>query len=232
MDSMLRAGRVVVWVGLALMLATAACADVPDGAGADAGQGGQDAGQDAGTAQSGLIVQWMDPFSLPGAAGNVIYLDEVKMPLRDVRAIGDAAPGDSRTYVSTCDLHWEHGQAPPWLSFPSAPPGLYSRFEFRIQSAQGDGYELSGELVLPGHDHRVKFTIEDKQMLPVSIPLNVSLEPGQVRTIMVKIDIIKVLAAIDWSDVEIEDDTITIDEESPEIAVIRAALEGAISVEP
>lgn len=232
MDSMLRAGRVLVWVGLAMALATAGCTDLPDGVTADAGMGGQDASTDAGTAQSGLIIQWKDPFTLPGAAGELFYLDEVKMPLRDVRAVGDAAPGDSRTYVSTCNLHWEHGQAPPWLSFPSAPPGLYSRFEFRIQSAEGTGYELTGELVLPGHDHRVKFSIEDSQTLPVSIPLNVSLEPGQVRTLVVKIDIIKVLASIDWSHVEIEDDTIKIDEESPEISVIRAALEGAISVEP
>jgi hypothetical protein len=232
MDSMLRAGRLVVaMVGLAVALASA-CTPAPYG-GDDADGGtnpGQDGGADAGPAQSGLVCQWENLPTLPGSLGQNLYLDEVQMPLRDVRAIGDAAPGDSRTYVASLDLLWKHGEAPPSLSFPMAPPGLYSRFEFRVQSGAGEGYVLTGEIVLPGHDHRIKFAIHDSQLLSVSIPLiGLSLEPGQVKTIAVKVDIAAVLHAIDWSQVEIEDDRIEIGEDSDQISIIRATLATSIS---
>jgi hypothetical protein len=147
-----------------------------------------------------------------------------------VRAIGDAAPGDSRTYLSSLDLQWKHGQSPPLLSFPMAPPGLYSRFEFRVQSGEGEGYVLTGEIVLPGHDHKIEFAIHDAQMLSVSVPLiGLSLEPGQVKTILVMVDIAAVLHAIDWTHVEIDDDKIDIGEDSDQISVIRATLATSIS---
>jgi len=231
MDSMLRAGRLVVaMVGLAVAL-TAACTPAPYGDDADGGSNpGQDGGADAGPAHAGLVFQWQNLPTLPGGLGESLYLDEVRMPLRDVRAIGDAAPGDSRTYVSSLDLLWKHGEWPPVLSFPMAPPGLYSRFEFRVQSGEGEGYVLSGEIVLPGHDHKVKFAIHDSQMLSVSVPLTgLSLEAGQVKTVLVKINIAAVLSAIDWSQVHVDDDEIDIGEDSPEISIIRAVLATSIS---
>jgi hypothetical protein len=218
-------------VGLAVALA-AACSPAPFVDEPDAGANpGQDGGVDAGPiTQSGLVFQWQNLPTLPGGLGETLYLDEVRMPLRDVRVIGDAAPGDSRTYVASLNLRWRHGDAPPVLDFPMAPPGLYSRFEFRVQSGEGNGYVLSGEIVMPGHENRVKFAIHDSQMLSVSVPLvGLALEPGQVKTVSVRIDIAAVLHAIDWSHVEIDDDEIDIGEDSPEISVIRATLATSIS---
>ncbi len=230
---MLRAGRFAVGL-LATLLALGGCLSAPPGVDIDAGHPGDgDASIDADVPPGGaaLVFKWLaKPAPQAGVGANMV-IKEIRLPLRDVRAVGDAAPGDIRTSVATLDLRWDDGHAPQVLTFPLAPPGLYSRFEFRVQSVDGKGYELKGEVTVAGHEDTLKFDIHDNQMLPVSLPLSeLELKVGEVENIEVSLNVAAVLAVIDWQSMQDDDGSYEIDEQSPQIGVIRAALASSFSV--
>jgi hypothetical protein len=225
MHSMVRARLFAV--GVLVALVATGCLSAPPGLEGDGGTDDDASAIDAGIpGHSALVFQWT---ALQTTVNEHLTIKDIRLPLRDIRAIGDAAPGDDRTYIASLELRWHDGEGPTALSFPEAPPGLYSRFEFRVQSADSSGWELQGEVTLANH-MTVKFDIHDKFMLPISLSLSgVSLDVGTVQTIEVQANVAAVLGAIDWDELDVENGKIEIDENNPEMLLIRPALSLAFS---
>jgi hypothetical protein len=214
------------------MMATG-CLTAPPGLDIDASPPGPDAGDgDAGNGgNAALVFQWRSLPTPEGEVGDNMSLKEVRLPLRDVRAIGDSAPGDERTSVATLDLRWKDGVAPRPLAFSTAPPGLYSRFEFSVQSPNNDGYVLQGEVTPHGTTTRWKYEIHDKQALPISLDLgNLALDVGEIEMLEITVDLGAVLEVVDWSVFAPPDGRVEIDEDDPQMGAIRAKLASAFSV--
>jgi hypothetical protein len=195
----------------------------------DAGRDAPDARRpDAGGAAAGLILEWKVVPALPAALPGDVRLTEVRLNLRDVRVLGDSAPGDGRTAVDRLELTWRVDQGPAPLAFLQAPPGLYSSLRYRVGDGDEDGIELSGTVRRDGED--VDFEIEDSMALGIDVPLSLELTPGEQVTLEVRLDTAAVLGGIDWSEAEVEDGEIKLDDDSAQLQGVRDRLRTAFSV--
>src|SRR5262249_41556401 len=158
---MLRAINLVLCVGRAGCPATG---EVPDAGGRDARND-----LDAPPQSGGLVFEFGTDPVVPGTVGTKVRVDEVRVYWRDVRAIGDSAPGDYRTSIATLDLDWQGNNMPAPLAVPQAPPGLYSRLEARAGGGE-KAYEIRGVVALNGGGME-SFEISDEANESISIPL-------------------------------------------------------------
>lgn len=146
------------------------------------------------------------PEALPtGPAGNFeLRIERADFHLIDVRAVGDAAPGDSSTTVGSLTLDFRQpGQT---LSLPNAPPGVYS---FLI--AEVNHYHLRGQVQISGEEY--EFEIEDQPGMPLT--LNVDLEgrvlDGGVEEIGVDAELRTIVDSINWQSFQGQEENISID---------------------
>jgi hypothetical protein len=228
--SMRRAGYRIAGLAFALAVSAACSDDAPPGAdaGDDDGGGTIDAG-DGGGGTAGLRFEWRPDPVPPGEVEDDLTIDEVHLHLRDLRAVGDAAPGDARTSRAALDLDWEEGAAPPALRFDTAPPGLYSQFEFRLDGGDGEdeAYSIEGMVYL--EDAWVPYEIEDGLPLSVSIPLDVDLAVGEVEVVDIRIRLDAAIEGVDWANATLDDGTLVLDEE--QLAEVRDILAAGFEAE-
>jgi hypothetical protein len=194
-------------------------------------EGGPDAGDDdadGGTTDSGLVIQW----TTTGIGDEVdgVRVDRLRLNLRDLRVVGDAA-GDE-TYRPAQELELDGGD-PKMTRFGDAPPGMYSALEFDIDGgADGErAWDMRGTLSLG--ELSMDFEIEDDQVLAIdlALPGGLDLAAGETRVITVEIDARAVVDPIDWDDAELEDEHLVIDDDSSQMPGIRARLTAAFSVD-
>src|SRR5688572_25830696 len=136
---MRKVGGRCVPVALVALLA-AACsvesASRPDG-GPVPGDDGGGPGPDAPVGSAGLVIEFRGVPALPASLGGDFdpELQDVRLDLEDVRAVGDAAPGDERTSRDQLRLEWRAGDSegegdgddgggndPVVVTFDQAPP--------------------------------------------------------------------------------------------------------------
>ena len=221
---MLRAeSRWVLQVAGAAVLAAACLGSPPGYDEKDAGdEPTADAGPDAAPGAAGLTFVWIADPDPPAQLDGDVTLTEVRLDLRDLRAIGDSAPGDERTSRDQLDLRWEDRDEPVPLVFEHAPPGLYSSLQFDIGGdGQGNAFLIRGTVVRDGMT--LPFEISDQSALPVSVPLAFELQAGETRTIDVSLAIGAAVGDIDWSMVELDEGELELDE-GPQLDEFRAAL--------
>jgi hypothetical protein len=203
---------------LLLLLILAACGPgeiQPDGGGDDDVDGGM----------GGLEFRWTATGLGESIEGAVI--DEVRLYLRDIRAVGDAA-GDL-TYEGMRELQLD-GEAVPVIAFREAPPGRYSAFEFRLAGSIGDdeAWEMRGTVTV---DETYELEIDDDVSSSVSLPLDLDLAPGTTEVLVVDLDLAAVLEPVDWGAIEPDEgERITIDDDSPELPGLRSRLVAAFSI--
>lgn len=128
-----------------------------------------------------------------------IRIDRAELYLVDVRAVGDAAPGDSRTTVGSLPLDFRMTELA--LSLPNAPPGVYS---FLI--AEVNRYKLRGRVQIGGEGY--EFEIDDSPSMPLTLNVDLegrTLESG-VETIGIKAELRKIVDAVNWQAFQGEDD--------------------------
>lgn len=210
-----------VAVGVAVA-ALAACG--PGDIGADAGDDDPDGG---GSGDSGLRVTWTGRGL--GAPGDDLVIDRVRINLRDLRVVGDAAPGNE-TYVAALALDLRDTEAIETY-LDRAPPGMYSALEFSVDGGADEeaSWEMLGTVDLGGEI--VDWQIEDEGMLPVDLALvGLDLPAGETRTIAVDLDAAAVVDDLDWEALEGNEDRITIDEDSPLMPALRGRLVDAFSI--
>ncbi len=211
------------FAGLLLVsLAVAACG--PGGVAPDAGENVDDSGTPG---DAGLLIGWRAPGIDQAQDG--LTVTQIDLNLRDLRVVGDAAPGDE-TYRGSQSVKLDGGDE-PFTRFDRAPPGMYSAFEFTIaRGADGEAsWEMRGKVELDGED--VDWELEDEDDAAIELALGgLDLAAGELRTITVDVDVVAILGEIDWENVPRDDGKIVIDDDSPLMPAIRARLHAAFSV--
>lgn len=195
------------------------CSDAPDG---------PTDGPDATPATGGLIFAWRTRPALPTRLEDDLEVNEASFELRDVRALGDSAPGDGRTSRSAIELTWSGTTRPPPLTFDQAPPGVYSRLELRL-GGDGEAYWLRGRVEQEEEDgedeeHWVTWEVRDDAALTINVPLDVALAVGATATVAIEIDAGDLVHDIDWSRVPLRGGVRILDGADPQIAAVRTRL--------
>lgn len=222
-------------VPVALM---AAACSVSSGTGPDSGpEPGEDGGgpdDDGSVGAAGLVLEFQTVPALTAVLGGDFpaELEEVRIDLENVRAVGDAAPGDSSTTRDQLRLDWrgeddgdpaENG--PVIVSFSQAPPGLYSHVLAQVKS-----YRLRGSVELEeGGDDR-DFDIEDSPAsLSISIPLGgVMLEGGETRELAIEVSVVDAVVETRWDEITPDaEGNLRITSSSPQISAIREQIAAA-----
>jgi hypothetical protein len=219
--------RVLVAFGVSLLLA--ACPGQPpdtspDATTADAADGGVMPGD-------GLTLTFTAAQTIPGPASPDIVIEEVRLRAMSVRALGDTDPGATQTTESDYELRWKSSEQPAPIVFASARVGEYSQVSISLD-ADGDGgrsIEINGEVVVGGDTK--DFEIESTEPMQIDVGgFAVPLVGGAAATIALRADLGAVVTSVDWSQVMGGEDTLAIDDDDPELALVRAALASAFSV--
>lgn len=201
-----------------------ACGESPGGGGiADAGSGA-----DAGPGGGGLIFELVMSPALPDVGAGVA-VDEVRFELRDLRAIGDSAPGDSRTTMAQVVLEWRPQDAPPRIAFPLAPPGIYSTLEARFGGAHEAAFEIRGSVRLPSGGEPRPFRIENDELAAaISLDLQGLTVGTTPRTAVISVSL-AFLGQVPWEQVSPQEDELRIEDGDPQMAAVVAGLAAAFS---
>lgn len=237
----MRAG--IVGVGLLLVASGSwACGDGSDGDPPDLQDaGGGDDGSyldgsvdppDSGVQTAGLALRFGSDPALPGPLGGDPYgafVEEMRVELQDLRAVGDSETGDNTT-LSTLSLRWGsggsdlrrggQGTTDVEIRFPTAPPGYYSLIKADIMS-----YRARGTVEVDGG---ADFEIDDTPPTPISISIPLEdflLEAGTSRTIEIHCSLHEAVGDVPWDAIDPGSDDLEIEGSDPEIAAVRAAME-------
>jgi len=232
-------GRCVSIVLVALFAAACSVSSGsrPDAGGPDPGEDGGGSTPDAAVGSSGLVLELRGVPALSAELGGDFspVLKEVRIDLENVRAVGDAAPGDERTSRDELRLEWkgesdddggeEADNAPVVVTFDQAPPGLYSNVFAEVKS-----YRLRGE-VEPAEDTERDFEIDDQpSSLAISIPLGgVTLEVGETRRVIIEVSCADAVLDVPWDQVAEEEGSLVVDSESAFIGAVHDAMQAAFS---
>ncbi len=204
-----------------------------DAGGPDPGEDGGDSRPDAAGGSAGLVLELRGVPALSASLGGDFnpVLEEVRIDLENLRAVGDAAPGDSRTSRDELRLEWwgasdddggdpAHNE-PVVVTFDQAPPGLYSNVFAEVKS-----YRLRGEVELADDIEReFEITDEPSTELAISIPLGgVTLEAGETRRVVIEVSCAAAVLAVPWDQVGEEEGNLVVDAQSPYIGAVHDAM--------
>jgi hypothetical protein len=159
----------------------------------------------------GLAIEWAtSPATIPGNATGDIAISSMKYRLANLRVIGDAGPGDTRTSIDTIELDWAAGTTPMPIAFADAPSGLYSKV---ILVADGNlvdySYEIAGTAKLD--DIPLPFAIHDRSPLAISLDTSATLEPNQTASLAITIRIDQALQSLDFHKLTNSNGMLTLD---------------------
>jgi hypothetical protein len=173
---------------------------------------------DAPAATGGLTFRFLaDPLlpTAPEGSFNVSITD-AHYELTEVRAIGDAAPGDERTSRSSWEIRFEEGAND--LVFPTAPQGIYS-FLF----ADVERYVLHGTVDKSGETYDFEISDEDNEV-ELAVDLK-GLELGASPVVcVITMDLRRITNEVEWGPLEPDgEDEIDVDRDYAGIDQLRAA---------
>jgi len=184
---------------------------------------------DGGGGGGGLTIEWNGhPGTIPSEPSSDITIDRAVFHLDDLRLVGDAGPID----LDRDQLEWSRGVVPTALPVMGALPGLYSRLLFELDGSD-DGeveyaYEITGTVKV--NDTFRPYTVRDTGDLALSLDFSIMLPAGGAATIPVRIEIDKIINVINFSQVSQQDGRYLVDNSSPQISNLRAAVPAAFGV--
>lgn len=164
------------------------------------------------------------------ASSASITLQRVEVRLRDVRLIGDTAPGDERTSLARLDLVWQASAVGGEAALPLAPPGIYATAQARVSDDAAASYRLTG--IVDDGDSPEPFEVVDNAAVDVSISLDgYSLASGRQQDLELGADLIGIVDGVDWSSVTPDGEgVLRVDATHPQITVTREALRSAFAL--
>lgn len=154
------------------------------------------------TPNTGLAVQWTSKQAIPGEIGGNLQLSSATLRFDTFALISDAGTGDPRTIWVNFQEQWGRGGTPQDISFPDAPPGLYSKIGFQIDGLfVHDSIEIYGMVQVAGNGTFEPFELHDVALTQVSLDCHVMLQPGDMSSIGLEVDFANALGAIDFSSI-------------------------------
>ena len=191
--------------------------------------GGDDHDVDGGVDSTGLTIGWATTPVVPGQIAADRTVQDLRITYSSVQLVGDAAPADERTSTGTVELDWDERGAPAPLTFPEAPPGVYSTLALGA-SGGSERVRIEGQIDLGAGGWRT-FEIEDEAQNAASLPLEVYVRAGEHTTLPVELDVAAVLAPIDFSRLPTDGDgTLELHAGDPQMPAVRTALRTAVHV--
>ncbi len=179
---------------------------------------------------NGLIITWQSqPGVIPSEPTANTTIERVAFELHDLRLVGDAGTLE----LDRDELEWSRGITPTALPVTGAVPGLYSRLLFELEGDDDPGdeeyaYEITGTVKVNASFE--PFTIRDTGELNLTLDFSVMLAVGGDAAIPVRVDIDKIVGAVDFSQVQKEDGRYLVENGSPQLSAVRTAVRGAFAV--
>ena len=187
---------------------------------------------DSGIPTAGLVLRFGSDPLLPGPLGgdpHGAFIDEMRVELQDLRAVGDSETGENTTRPAL-SLRWGGsgggdvrgggpGSGDIEVRFPTAPPGYYSLIKADIMS-----YRARGDVEVEGG---AEFEIDDTPPTPISISIPLEdflLEDGTSRTVDIHCSLHEAVGDVPWDTIDPGEDDLEIETGDPEIAPVRAAM--------
>jgi hypothetical protein len=185
---------------------------------------------DGGPIGQGLSISWESrPATFPGSPSADLTIERAVFHQDELRVVRDAGPID----LELDELVWERGVAPAALPVMGALPGLYSRLLFELEGDDDDrdreyAYEITGTVRVNGTFR--PFTIRDTGDLSLSLDFSITLPPGGTARIPVRIEIDEIVTAVDFSQVQIQDNRYIVEKGNSQLTNVRAAVRGSFGV--
>ncbi|MGE0870777.1 MAG: hypothetical protein AB7P03_19580 [Kofleriaceae bacterium] len=181
-------------------------------------------------AATGLAVVWetdpvLPPILIEG--GGTLLTAMLKVARCEV--IGDSTSGDDRTTATNFVLGWSTTAAASSTFFWSAPPGRYSKLSVTLNATGSDWvYEMTGNVNVMGVEQ--SFVVRDTKRVDIDETFDLTLAPGGVDTIRVKVDLADALKNVDWENVPVQNNVREL-VSGPELDEVRNRLKNAFDIQ-
>ena len=158
-----------------------------------------DAGGDA-TNGSVLRLEWTGkPASLPATLDGATTITSATFSVANLRIVGDAGPGDPRTFVDHVGLEWVDGKVPAPIAFPAAPLGKYSRVAFNLEAEDtSPAFVIIGTVSIQGAP-AVPYELSASSEIAIAFDIDVELSARADATVGVGVDLAKIVKAVDFA---------------------------------
>ncbi|MGN6108116.1 MAG: hypothetical protein ACTHU0_23615 [Kofleriaceae bacterium] len=187
-----------------------------------------DAATDA-AATSGLTIHWECRPDLPGRATSEATVDRAVFRLRNVRTVSDSGTTSAPPASNQLSLEWGAGVAPRPLELTDAPAGLYSRLLFDLDGGYAEyAYEISGTVEI--NNAFYQFVIREREVTPLYLDFALALPPGGNGAIEVRIEVDKLVKAVEFSQVPPFNSVLVIEDGNPQLDAVRYELRNAIEI--
>jgi hypothetical protein len=164
---------------------------------------------------------------IPSEPSSDVTIERAVFLQDDLRVLGEAG-----TFLLERDrLEWSRGIVPVPLPVMGASPGLYARLLFELEGDEEDNeyaYEITGTVKI--NDVFQPFTIRDTASFQLALDFSIELPAGGTVMIPVRIEIDKLVDAVDFQQVQPDDGIYVVDRQSSQISAVRAVLSSAFGV--
>jgi len=159
----------------------------------------------------GLALTWSSqPATIPGEVDSNISVASMLFRVANLRVIGDAGPGDTRTSVDQIQVAWGQSGSHEPIRFGDAPSGLYSHVVMLVEGNITDySYEITGTAKVDGN--MKPFRIRDLSPLGISMDTSAMLEPGQQTSLGIEVRIDQALQSLDFAHLNEQNGTLTLE---------------------
>lgn len=177
----------------------------------------------------GIALVWRSQGTLPGIISPSVTVATASFAAHNIRLIGDAVSGDSRTTRNTVAVAWTAAGTPEPTLFPDAPTGLYSKVSFELDGKILDpSYQITGTVLVGGDSF--PFVISDLDEIEISQSTSCALAPGGKAEIDVVMDLEPALAGVDFSTVRNDSGTLVLDNQNSQLSAFRSRVHDAFKV--
>lgn len=172
----------------------------------------------------GLALKWSsEPANIPGEVDSNIAVTSMLFRVANLRVIGDAGPGDTRTSVDQLQLSWGQSGAPADIRFGDAPSGLYSHVVMLVEGNITDySYEITGTARVNGDPK--PFKVHDLSPLGISMDTDAMLDPGQETSLGITVRIDEALQSVNFADLDMQNGTLVLDTFDDQMSDFRSKL--------
>lgn len=176
------------------------------------------------------VVLASEPATFPGNLEDWLTIESATFAFDNLKVIGDAGPGDTRTTASLFQARFDSSGSPATIDFPDAPPGLYSKVSLQI-----DGHLITSSFRIKGqvkvNGTFVPYEIEDHNAISLSLDIDRMLQPGGTATINLLVKWHDALAGVDYTTLHFDDNHLELGTNDAQMSTFVSRLTQSFSVD-